>query len=152
MFSSLEYTDNLQALMAGKVDVLEQLCELARQQSAVTGVGDAALLLSFLARKQPLMDRLAELQEALQIYAHDEPEERRWRSAADRHTCRAASDRCQHLLAEIVLLEKQSLDEMSARRDALAAHLQDGRDGNSASQAYHMADSLDEGSLDLTAG
>lgn len=152
MLEKLEYTDNLHDLMANKVDVLEQLCELARQQSSVTGMGDADLLLSFLARKQPLMDRLAELQEGLSIYAHDDPEQRLWRTDQLRMICRTASDRCQLLLSEILLLEKQSLDEMSMRRDALAAHLQDGRDGSSASQAYHWADALNEGSLDLTAG
>jgi hypothetical protein len=130
--------------------VLEQLCELAKQQTTITQSGDATILLSFLSRKQPLMDRLEEIQEGLAIYAEDDPAQRQWRSPELRQTCRAASQRCQQLLSEIVLLEKQSLDEMSVRRDALAAQLQDGQDGSLASQAYRSTDALSEGSLDLT--
>jgi hypothetical protein len=144
------YTDNLHRLMAAKVEVLEQLCELAKQQTTITQSGDATILLSFLSRKQPLMDRLGEIQEDLSIYAADDPAQRQWRSPEVRRTCRADSQRCQQLLSEIVLLEKQSLDEMSMRRDALAAQLQDGQDGTQAAKAYHSVDALSEGSLDLT--
>lgn len=150
MLDSLDYTDKLHALVAAKVDVLQQLCELARQQSTITHVGDATLLLSFLSRKQPLMDQLAEVQADLAVYAADDPQTRVWRSTQLRQSCRAASDRCQQLLAEVVFLEKQSLDEMSSRRDALAAQLQDGRDGSFAASAYNSPYALVEGSLDIT--
>lgn len=150
MRTDVKTTENLHRLMVAKVEVLEQLCELARQQASITQSGDATILLSFLSRKQPLMDRLSEIQAGLGIYADDDPDQRVWRSPQLRQSCRAASQRCQHLLSEIVLLEKQSLDEMSLRRDALAAHLQDGQDGSLAAQAYHRADAITEGSLDLT--
>lgn len=143
-------TDNLYALMTAKVEVLEQLCELAKQQATITQSGDATILLSFLSRKQPLMDRLGEIQADLTCFAHDDPEQRLWRTPELRLTCRAAAERCQQVLAEIVLLEKQSLDEMSMRREALAAQLQDGHDGTLAAQAYHSSDALSEGCLDLT--
>lgn len=143
-------TDDLHALMNAKVEVLEQLCELAKQQTSITQSGDATILLNFLSRKQPLMDRLGEIQADLAYFADDDPEQRRWRAPELRQACRAAAERCQHVLAEIVLLEKQSLDEMSLRRDALAAQLQDGQDGTLAAQAYHSSDALNEGCLDLT--
>lgn len=150
MRTDVQYTDNLFALMESKVEVLEQLCELARQQATITQSGDATILLSFLSRKQPLMDRLMEIQSGLSIYTTDDPATRVWRRTDLRQTCRLTSERCQRLLAEIVLLEKQSLDEMSDRRDALAAQLQDGRDGSLATQAYQASEALDEGSFDLT--
>lgn len=150
MRTDVNYTDTLHALMAAKVEVLEQLCELAKQQATVTQSGDATILLSFLSRKQPLMDRLGELQAQLAVYVDDDPTARVWRSSELRQQCRTASEQSQQLLAEIVLLEKQSLDQMSERRDALAAQLQDGRDGKLAAQAYHSSASLAEGSLDLT--
>ncbi|MCC6508351.1 MAG: hypothetical protein IT423_04540 [Pirellulaceae bacterium] len=152
MRTDVEYTDNLAILMEAKMAVLEPLSELAKQQATITQTGDAEILLSFLARKQPLMDRLAELQSELAIYTHDDPAARVWRSAEHRSACRSASERCQNLLAEIVLLEKQSLDEMSQRRDAMAAQLQDGRDGNLAAQAYQAAGALEASSLDLSSG
>lgn len=152
MRRDVEYTDNLFGLMQAKVEVLQQLCELARQQGTLTQSGDATLLLNFLARKQPLMDRLVEIQELLSPYADDDPESRVWRTAQWRQACRESSQLCQQLLGEIVLLEKQSLDEMSLRRDALAAQLEDGRDGSLAAQAYQAAESLEGGSLDLTCG
>lgn len=148
----VEYTDQLAELMLAKVQTLEQLCDLARQQASITQSGDATILLSFLARKQPLMDRLQELQEALAEYQDDDPEARVWQSDTHRLTCRAASDRCQQLLSEIVLLEKQSLDEMSERRDALAAQLQESREASHATNLYHSADALAESSLDLSNG
>lgn len=150
MLTDVAYTDNLYTLMASKVEVLEQLCELAKQQATITQSGDAVILLGFLSRKQPLMDRLGDLQEGLAIYQADNPSDRHWRSPELRVSCRAGSERCQQLLSEIVLLEKQSLDEMSSRRDALAAQLQDGHDGTLAAQAYQTSASLAEGSLDLT--
>lgn len=150
MRTDVNYTDTLHALMAAKLEVLEQLCALAKQQATVTQSGDATILLSFLSRKQPLMDRLGELQGQLAIYVDDDPTARVWRSPELRQQCRVASEQSQQLLAEIVLLEKQSLDQMSERRDALAAQLQDGRDGKLAAQAYHSSTSLAEGSLDLT--
>ncbi len=148
----VEYTDRLAELMLAKVETLEQLCELARQQASITQTGDATILLSFLARKQPLMDRLQDLQDCLAEYQLDDPEARVWRSDSHRSACRAASDRCQNLLSEIVLLEKQSLDEMSERRDAMAAQLQDSRDASHAASVYHSADALAESSLDLSNG
>ena len=148
----LAYTDRLAELVLAKVETLQQLCELARQQASITQTGDATILLSFLARKQPLMDRLQEVQQALAEYQDDDPEARVWRSDPMRAACRSASDRCQHLLAEIVLLEKQSLDEMSERRDAMAAVLQDTRDASHAAEVYHSADALMESSLDLSNG
>ena len=150
MRTDVMYTDKLHGLMAAKLEVLEQLCELAKQQSTITHSGDATILLSFLSRKQPLMDRLGELQVDLSIYAADDPAQRHWRSPELRETCRAASQRCQQVLSEIVLLEKQSLDEMSLQRDALTAQLQDGQDGTLAAQAYRSSDALSEGSFDLT--
>lgn len=150
MRTDTEYTDNLFALMNAKVEVLDQLCDLAKQQSTVTQTGDPTLLLTLLARKQPLMDRLASIQDQLQSYALDDPEQRVWRSSSLRQECRGVADRCEHLLGAIVGLEKQSLDDMSLRRDALAAHLQDGRDAVTAVEAYHSAELLSEGSFDLT--
>lgn len=150
MRTDVKYTDNLHALMAAKVEVLEQLCELARQQATITQSGDATILLSFLSRKQPLMDRLSDVQSQMAVYVDDDPTARVWRSPELRQACRADSEHCQQLLSEIVLLEKQSLDQMSERRDALAAQLQDGRDGSLAAQAYHSSAALAEGSLDLT--
>ncbi len=73
MGTGVEYTDQLNQLMLAKVEILEQLCQLARQQSSITQTGDATILLSFLARKQPLMDRLTEVQARLSIYEHDDP-------------------------------------------------------------------------------
>ncbi len=152
MRTDVQYTDTLYTLMQCKVEVLEQLCELAKQQATITESGDATLLLSFLARKAPLMDRLSDLHDDLLVYSTDDPEARVWRSSKDRQACRDLSVQCQALLAEIVLLEKQSLDEMSMRRDALAAQLQDAGDGNLAAQAYQASGALEESSLDLTCG
>ncbi len=148
----VEYTDRLAELVLAKVQTLQQLCELAKQQASITQTSDATILLSFLARKQPLMDCLQDLQEELAEYQDDDPEQRVWRSPEDRKACQVASDRCQQLLSEIVLLEKQSLDEMSQRRDALAAQLQDASDANHAAHVYHSADALVESSLDLSNG
>jgi len=150
MRTDTEYTDNLFALMDAKVEVLDQLCDLAKQQANLTETGDPTLLLTFLARKQPLMDRLASIQDHLRIYTDDDPEQRVWRTESLRHDCRRSAQRCEQLLGAIVALEKQSLDDMSLRRDALAAHLQDGRDAVTAVEAYHSAELLSEGSFDLT--
>ncbi|MFO1065103.1 MAG: hypothetical protein U0892_14655 [Pirellulales bacterium] len=148
--SSVQYTDRLSELVTVKSQVLEQLRDLARVQADVTQSCDPTELLSFLARKQPLMDLLAEVQSELAGYAADDPEARVWRTPEARVVCRAQSERCQLLLSEIVLLEKHSLDEMEGRREAIAFQLQNGRDAGAVIAAYHSTDGLQEGSLDLT--
>jgi hypothetical protein len=144
------YTDHLQTLLARKVHVLELLRDLARLQADANLSGESEVLLSFLARKQPLMDALADLQTELEAYRHDDPEARLWRAPDLRQQCRSDSERCQWLLAEIVLLERQTLDDLNQRRDAVASQLQNGRDASAAAAAYHSSDSILEGSLDLT--
>ncbi len=148
--SSLQHTERLTALTNAKVEVLEKLRDLARVQAEVTRSCDATELLNFLSRKQPLMDQLAAVQSELNVYSQDDPDQRQWRSSEARQSCRKQVERCQLVLSEIVLLEKQTLDEMIERRDAIASQLQNGRDATAAATAYRTSEYLVEGSLDLT--
>ncbi|MEO8271114.1 MAG: hypothetical protein ABI557_15440, partial [Aureliella sp.] len=90
------------------------------------------------------------IQIKLKPYFNDDPEQRVWKSAQHRQRCRRLADHGQRLLQETMQLEQQALREMTSRRDAVAAQLQDGKDSILAHTAY-MADSfLGESALDIS--
>jgi hypothetical protein len=73
-------TEALYALMEAKLALLTGLLDLATQQSEVVTRHETQELMTLLARKQVLMDRLFGLQSELKAFASDDPEERRWLS------------------------------------------------------------------------
>ncbi len=150
MSTQFEYTDRLRKLIDEKHSVLTSLRELADVQVEQAFNSDMAVLVSVLARKQPLMDELSRIQEELSTYTLDDPDSRVWKSPADRLACRAVAQSCDQLLKNILQLEQQAIDELSDRRDAVAVQLQDGRDGMSARSAYFTNAAIDSSSLDLS--
>ena len=116
-------TDLLAELIGKKLAVLEQLRDLSRRQSDLISDGDIQRLLAVLSAKQTLLTELQKLQKQLEPFRKQDPETRRWRSPADRERCRQVAERCEALLGEIMLVEKQSESEMARRRDDAVARL-----------------------------
>lgn len=143
-------TDLLAELMNRKQDVLEQLRHLSRRQMEFVGDGDISRLLNLLAAKQTLLERLQSLERELDPFRKQEPQARRWRSPQDRLRCQQVSQRCEALLSEIMLIEKQSESDLQARRDEAAARLQGAHSASQAAHAYTRAPTPNAGQLDLT--
>ncbi len=140
----------LSQLIERQLEILSALLVLAQQQSGCLGVDDVEVLLSMLARKQPLLAELLELQSQLRPYRDVAPEQRTWQSAAQRESCQQIAEACAHTHQEILRLETSTLSELEQHRNAIAAQLQDGRDATLASTAYSAESMLDECSFDLT--
>ncbi|MCA9158388.1 MAG: hypothetical protein KDA72_08680 [Planctomycetales bacterium] len=148
--AEFQYTDILLHCMQERCDLLEALKTLAESQANAASHTEIDLTLGLLGRKQGLLEELADVQLRLKPYFNDDPEQRVWKSAEHRQRCRRLADQCQRLLQETMQLEHEALQEMTLRRDAVAAQLQDGKDSILAHTAY-MADSfLGQSALDIS--
>ncbi len=117
-------TERLAALVTAKLKILELLVGLARKQLAIVDTGEISDLVKLLAAKQTVLGQLQTLERQLDPFRPQDPETRRWNSAADRARCQADAHRCDELLAESLRLEKQGEAIMLRRRDAAASVLQ----------------------------
>lgn len=115
-------TENLTTLVAKKHQVLKQLCKVAHQQLEIANQNDVSTLLQLLASKQQLITDLQCVEHDLRPHHKESPEQRQWHSENERAACRQQAHECKTLLNEIIQLEIQSGDRMTARRDE--AHTQ----------------------------
>lgn len=146
-------TDLLAELIGKKLAVLEQLRDLSRRQSDLIADGDIQRLLSVLSAKQTLLSELQKLQKHLEPFRQQDPETRTWRSPADRERCRQVAERCETMLGEIMLVEKQSESEMAKRRDDAVTQLHGVHSSANATRAYIQAPTPAPPSmLDLSSG
>ncbi len=143
-------TDLLAELIGKKLAVLEQLRDLSRRQSDLIADGDIQRLLSLLSVKQTLLAELQKIQKRLEPFRQQDPEARVWRSPADRQRCRQVVERCEALLGEIMLIERQSEAEMARRRDDAAARLQCTHSSAEATRAYMGTSLSSRSTFDLS--
>jgi flagellar biosynthesis/type III secretory pathway chaperone len=143
-------TDLLVELIGKKLAILEPLRDLSRRQSDLIADGEIQRLLSVLSAKQTLLAELQKLQHRLEPFRKQEPESRTWRCPQDRQHCRELVERCEAMLSEIMLIEKQSESEMAQRRDVALARLEENHSSAEATRAYIRSPGLRQGSLDLS--
>jgi flagellar biosynthesis/type III secretory pathway chaperone len=143
-------TDILAELISQKHEVLEQMRQLIRQQTNHIDSGDTTQLLTLLGAKQRLLNMLHEVEKQLSPFRSEDPDSRIWRSQQDRQRCQQTAARCQTLLDEIMLLEKQCESEMVLRRDETAERLQGVHSADKARQAYAQNHQPMSSSFDLT--
>lgn len=143
-------TQQLSAVLERQLIVLSALKMLAVQQADCLGADHVELLLSLIARKQPLVEEFMQLHTMLKPFMDEDPETRVWSDAGARARCRELSENCNKLHQDIMRLESHALNELEINRNAIAAQLQDCRDGTVASSAYLTDSILAESSLDLT--
>jgi hypothetical protein len=143
-------TEELSSLLERQLEILSALLMLAQQQVDYLGADNVELLLSMLARKQPLINELLELQANLQPFREQDPEQREWVSEHKRAHCQQLVAQCTQMHQELLRLEAMMLSELELHRNAVAAQLQDGRDATLAHTAYSAEALLDESTFDLT--
>lgn len=131
-------TDRLAQLITAKWQVLELLAQLVERQRALVEAGEITGLLQLLAAKQTVIAQLQQLERLLDVFRQQDPEQRAWRSAADRQRCQQTARECESLLAETVRLEQHCEREMIRRRDAAAAALEGFGDRIDAQHAYAL--------------
>ena len=144
-------TDKLTKLLADKCQLLAQLRQLGVRQFESIETADLSQLLSLLAAKQRLIGGLQTIEQQLDPYRAQSPDERQWANPADRRQSAQLAETCQQLLAEVVEIEKQSEYRLVLRRDEAAARLQAAHFASQARQAYDGPTSPAFSQLDLSA-
>jgi hypothetical protein len=117
-------TDKLATLIANKHEVLVQLRSIGARQTDLVSSGEITSLLKLLAAKQQLIGRLQQLERELKPYYATDPEQRVWRSPEARANCANQANDCNAILEEIVRMEKDGAERMTARKNEIAQQLQ----------------------------
>ncbi len=147
--STSDYTDRLLTLMTVKLELVESLYALSASQNALLPGEDVSSLLGVIARRETLIDQLSHVQQELEPYQTDDPDQRIWRTSDRRDTCRQVVGKIEKLLKEVLRLDGQTLDTMCQRRDIIAAELRYGQDSNLTERAYATSESLQQSVLDI---
>src|SRR5687767_8622367 len=113
-------TAEFSSLIDARLAVLVQLLALSHRQASVIGENDLTTLLTVLAGKQQLVTELQALDRQLTPYQRQLPESRQWESPAARTRCQQQAARCEAVLREVLLIEKQAEEQMTQQRDAVA--------------------------------
>jgi flagellar biosynthesis/type III secretory pathway chaperone len=129
-------TSQLADLIRRKREVLAQLCDLGDKQKALVERGDTATLLKLLAAKQTLIAALQQIECELAPFHSENPEDRTWSSPNERARCALQAEECNRLLETIVELERHCGERMTARRNEVAAQLQNVHAAGQARDAY----------------
>ena len=116
-------TQRLTELCEQRLDCVQRFLRLAQTQSDLIANGEPADLTAILAKKQTLLETLADLQSRLEIYADDDPETRVWESPERRAHCREVVRQSDHTLRQIKQIEEQSIDRLANSREALSSQL-----------------------------
>src|ERR1700745_2596279 len=110
-------TKSLAELITRKRDVLRQLSDVGQRQRRIVEEGDTTTLLQLLAAKQTLISALQDLESEMGPFHAEDPESRIWPTSEDRARCAGEAAECNQLLEQVVALEKESADRMTARKN-----------------------------------
>lgn len=129
-------TDVLAELVSKKHDLLVQLRDVGLRQMELIEGADMTQLLKLLSSKQRLLGGLQDIERQLSPFRQESPEDRVWRTVADRQRCAELAARCETLLAEVVEQEKRGETRMRAHRDRVAGELEGAHQAAQAKSAY----------------
>ena len=116
-------TKTLAELIQRKHEVLVRLCNIGRQQVRLIDDGETSTLLQLLSAKQNMISSLQQLEREMAPYQAEDPETRVWPNPADRALCASQAEECNQMLEQIVAMERNSADRITARRNEVAAQL-----------------------------
>jgi hypothetical protein len=142
-------TDRFAELIDAKLAVLVQLLGLSRHQVQVIDDSDLAALLKVLAGKQQLVAQLDRLDRQLAPFHVQSSDARIWASGQARQRCREQAARCEAVLREILVAERNAEQQMAQRRDAAAQQLAMVSQATQAQRAYVPTVPPTLGTLDL---
>ena len=143
-------TDILSALVRQKLDCLRQLWRLSGQQNELIEVGELSQLLKVLAAKQRLLTNLQAIEQKLDPFRDEDPEQRTWRTPDARKQCSGMIDECEQILSQVMQQEQQCEGHLRHRRDEAARRLQGAHVASQARDAYAQQPSSTTGHLDLS--
>jgi len=131
-------TDKLADLVDKRHRCLLQLRDLGGKQSEMIAAGEMGPLLRLIGTKNQLIAALQTIEKELTPFHAEDPDSRAWPTPAARAQCAEQAGKCQHLLAELMELERQNERSMIARRDQVATQLQSAQAASTARGAYQQ--------------
>jgi flagellar biosynthesis/type III secretory pathway chaperone len=143
-------TQHLTSLLEQKHDCLTQLRDLGARQLERIDAGDMATLMKVLSAKQRILADLQSVERGLDPFRGELPEERAWRSPAERDHCTQLIRRCQLLFSEIVEQEREAELRLILERDDAEQRLRGMHVAAGAHGAYLQNASTSTSSLDLS--
>lgn len=129
-------TDILVDLVDRKRQILAQLCQQGLRQMELIQRNELGELLNVLAVKQQLIVALQTTERELDPFRDQHPDERRWRTPAERARCARLLGDCETLLAESLRQERVSEAQLLQRRDEAALRLDQAHTAGQARHAY----------------
>jgi flagellar biosynthesis/type III secretory pathway chaperone len=129
-------TEKLADLIDKRLRCLQQLHDLGQKQAALITTGEMGALLRLISTKNQLLAALQSIEQGLQPFHAQDPQQRSWSSPEARAHCAQQAAACQQLLEEVMQLERQNEQTMIARRDAVASQLQTAQAASAARGAY----------------
>jgi hypothetical protein len=103
-----------------------------------------------LGAKGRLLAVMQDIEQQLDPFRHENPDERKWNSDAQRALCRQRSAECESILKQIVLTERQSEELLIRHRDEAATQLGGAHVALAARAAYRPSQSTGHAQLDLS--
>ena len=147
---TLQDTDVLAQLIGQRHNCLSQLHALSRHQLELIDAGEISELLHVLSSKQQWLTTLAQIERGLDPFRGQRPEDRRWRSEADRQRCALLIAECDAMFRDVIMQEKQCESQLCVRRDEAATRLQGAHVAGAARGAYVADRGRPIGQLDLS--
>lgn len=145
-------TELLAELVAKRHACLTQLKAIGLKQAELIATSQIGELLRLLSGKQQLIAALQAIEQRLAPYHEEDPESRSWSSAEARAACAQQAEQCRVLLAEVLRLEQAGEQQMTVRRDEVAAQLQTASAATKARGAYRLQQTLPSASRGAGAG
>ncbi|MGD9126228.1 MAG: hypothetical protein PVH19_02515 [Planctomycetia bacterium] len=143
-------TDQLAELVTTKLKCLIELREMGVRQQKCIEDEKMSDLIKVLGAKQTLINRLGQIERAMDPFRTDDPESRVWRSPENRAECRKNVEECDAILAQILEGERQSESILRVRRDETAEKLQSSYASSVTRTAYAEAQPRATSQIDFT--
>ena len=137
-------TLRLTVLAEQKLHLLTQLRELSIDQHQLADQRRADELLILLSRKSELIELLRAVQDDLNPFQSQDPEHRTWASETERGRCRTLFRDSEKLIAEILVIDNQTLGEMTLQRDLIGQQLSQFTSAEAIHDAYHRSHEVED--------
>ena len=116
-------TTRLSELVQRKLHLLVVLKEMTLQQIELIDRDDVDQLLSLLSKKDEAMQGLQLVQQQLAPFQEQDAQDRVWASDDDRLHCRQAFEKCERLIAELIMMENTAVNRLSHERELVGSQL-----------------------------
>lgn len=133
---TVQDTDQLAELITKKYKCLTEIRDMGFRQRRYVEAGQMSELIKLLGAKQILINRLGQLERAMDPFRAEDPDARVWRSSEDRVKCRTISEDCDAILSEILEAERQSETTLQAQREETEKQLQGSHASTVTRQGY----------------